>query len=101
MQIENLISSDNTKRVKNYLEMCNRDDGSFNYTGFWKLKRKLCPQASEPPIGKRDDTGELVVEPEHLKNLYLDTYRKRLSHREMKSDLSDLFEYKTNLWCSR
>ena len=73
-------------------------NGSFCQTGWWKLRNKLQPRQVDPPMAKLDKGGNLITEPALLRKLYLDTYVDRLRHREMKPELSDVFELKTTLW---
>ena len=98
--INSLEAAKNRDKVKKHLEELTVED-KLNHTGFWKLKRKLCPRSQEQPSAKRDSVGNIVTAPQALKNLYLETYRKRLSHREMKIDFHDLLHLKTQLWVSR
>ena len=56
----------------------------------WKLKKKIMPRATEKVTAKKDSTGKLITNPEVLKKLYEDTYKKRLKHRQMKPELMKL-----------
>ena len=76
-------------------------DGSFNQISIWKLKKKIFPQANDPPMGKKNDQGILITAPGLLKELYIETYKKRLDHREMKETLKDVFFLKEELWSTR
>ena len=98
--INSLEATKNRDKLKKHLEELTVED-KLNHTGFWKLKRKQCPRGQEQPSAKRDSVGNIVTAPQALKNLYLETYRKRLSHREMKIDFQDLLHLKTQLWVSR
>ena len=76
----------------------NTSEGKFSQTGFWKLKSKLCPRSSDPPMAKRDEYGNLVTAPSQLKELYAATYKHRLRHREIKAEFQDIFILKNQLW---
>ena len=76
-------------------------DGKFSQIGFWKLKKKFCPQAPDPPMAKRNESGILVTSPNLLKTLYLQTYQHRLRQRDMKPELRDVYFLKNELWRSR
>ena len=76
-------------------------EGNFSQVGFWKMKQKLWPSSCDPPMTKHDEEGNLVTAPGALKKLYLETYRDRLSHREMKPELLDVYFLKMELWMSR
>ena len=52
-------------------------------------------------MARKDDQGMLVTAPNLLKKLYLETYQKRLKHREIKSGLKDIQFIKEELWSSR
>ena len=65
------------------------------------MKRKLCPSNNDPPVAKLGSSGNLVSAPKALKQLYLDTYKNRLKHRDIKPELQEIFVLKTKLWESR
>ena len=91
----------NTEFVKEQIKTIELIDGKFSQQGFWKIKQKLCPRASDPPMAKRDIYGNIITAPQALKNLYLETYKKRLRQRSMKADYMDIFYLKSKLWQSR
>ena len=67
----------------------------------WKLKRKLFPQETDPPMAKKDAYGNLITSPILLKKLYADTYRNRLRQRQIEPKFNDIFLLKTELWKMR
>ena len=73
----------------------------MNCHHFLKLKKRLCPSSIDPPVAKINEKGELITEPHALKELYLKTYSKRLSHRDMKPELIDIYNLKMELWANR
>ena len=54
----------------------------------WKIKRKLFPDSSDPPIAKIDSHGNLITSIESLKNLYEEAYnyKHRLRQREIEQN---------------
>ena len=64
----------------------------------WKLKRKVYPKQLEKPSAKLDKNGKLVTEKTKLKQLYVDTYTERLSHRKVHPGYETLFQLKMNLY---
>ena len=91
----------NSLRIRNFISSYNIDNGSFSPIGFWKLKKKLCPNPTDPPMAKLDSNGNLVTNPDGLKKIYLQTYANRLAPRLMKDEFSDIFLLKTELWRQR
>ena len=91
----------NVKTVKDHLKQIESEEGNFLNLGFWKLKQKLRPNSKDPPMAKNDKDGNLITSPEGIKSLYLEAYKTRLKHREMKPELFDLYLLKTELWLSR
>ena len=86
------------KLVTDQLCQLNTIDGNFNSVGMWKVKKKVLPRPTDPPMAKKDSGGNLVTAPLLLKKLYLETYKKRLEHRPMKKEYEDIFQLKTLLW---
>ena len=64
----------------------------------WKVRRKLCLRQKDPPTAKKDEMGNLITAPTALKNLYLQTYKKRLEHRKIKDSYEDIWMLKNELW---
>lgn len=99
-EVEDLISSKiSSRNVKLVTEMvkelsCN---GKFSQIGMWKLKSKLFPKEMDSPMAKYDKKGNLVTTTDALKTLYIEHYRKRLSHREIKCDYQENFDKKSFL----
>ena len=89
------------KIVKEYINEVENEQGNFSQIKLWKLKQKLCPKPSDPPMAKKDREGNLITSPDLLKNLYLQTYQDRLRNRDMKEELMDVFFLKEELWISR
>ena len=89
------------KIIKNETDHIKTLEGKFSQLGFWKLKKKLCPQAMDPPMAKMNEEGILVTAPNLLKDLYLRTYKHRLRQRKMKKEFHEIFFLKTELWKSR
>ena len=87
--------------MKEYVSNINTLEGTFSQAGLWKLKKRLCLTTTDPPMAKRDEKGNLISSPLALKQLYLDTYSKRLAHREMKPEYMDIYFLKSELWKSR
>ena len=95
--IQKTCSEKNVKMVKDHVSNFTIN-GQFSQTGLWKLRKKLHPQQLDPPMAKLDKKGNVITAPALLRNLYLETYVDRLSHREMKPEFNDIFEMKTTLW---
>ena len=64
----------------------------------WRLKNKLIPKELDPPMGKLDESGNLITAPSALKKLYLDHYAARLKHRKIDTDYEENYMKKVNLW---
>ena len=55
----------------------------MNNLKMWKLKRKICPKNTDKPSAKINKKGEFVTNKVKLKELYVETYKERLSHRDV------------------
>ena len=88
----------NAKLVTEQICQLNSTDGNFHHAGIWRVKNSVLPRPQDPPMAKRDSGGNLVTAPNPLKNLYAETYKKRLENRIIKSEHKDLYELKTHLW---
>ena len=100
-EIGNDISDKNAAKVKDYISKISTSEGNFSQTALWKLKNKLCPRPSDPPMAKKDAYGNLITAPSSLKELYVATYIHRLRHRKIKAEYKDLLILKNQLWARR
>ena len=65
----------------------------------WKIKQRVCPKQDVTyAVAKSNKNGEMVTNKTELKNLYVETYRERLKHREMKPAYAQLMDLKENLF---
>ena len=74
------------------------DTENLNAIKMWKLRKKVCPKKTNPPVAKMDEVGDIISEPSKLKKLYETTYKKRLEHRQIKPELTNLFQLKMELF---
>ena len=98
--ISKISAEKNRTRVRELLD--DDDDSEGGLQGkIWSLKRKLLPKNGlQQPTAKKNAQGTLVTDKEDLEELYVETYKSRLSpnqileelgeHRELKSFLFDL-----------
>ena len=93
-----MLADKNAQTVKEHLAQLNSIDGNFNQLKIWKLKNKILPRPSDPPMAKRDKGGNLITAPLPLKKLYLETYKERLSQRPMKAEFQEVYKLKNELW---
>ena len=94
-------ASKNAEKIKEHFSEMETLDGNFSQVSLWKLKKKIFPKANDPPMGKKNKEGTLITAPNLLKQLYVETYQKRLEHREIKDTLKDVFFLKEELWSTR
>ena len=100
--IENEISlrcsEKNVSIVKHHIEELSNGEDQVCRLNMWRLKNKLCPRNSDPPMAKKNSDGFLVSDPDSLKQLYVETYKQRLKHRIMRPGYEDLEHLKSFLF---
>ena len=97
-RVTHLMAERNIKLINQQIDQLSSLDGNFNQVGLWKVKKMMLPFPLDPPMAKNDAGGNLITTPLALKSLYLETYKQRLQHRPIKSEHSDIFHLKTQLW---
>ena len=100
-EISTNIATKYASKIQSHLSMIDSMDGSFNQLGMWHLKKQIFPRPAEPPTAKFDEHKNVITGKRALKNLYLETYQKRLKHREIESKFSDIKCWKEELWSHR
>ena len=74
------------------------EEAGFHTGRLWKLKKKLCPKAKDPPTAMLDDEGNLLTSAESIQELSLQKLAiQRLRYREIKEDLKHMRETKEKL----
>ena len=70
-QIELLLGEysgqENSEKVKDFVKHLESETGDFCQLEMWKLKSKLCPKSSDPPMARLDNSGKLVTKPSELR----------------------------------
>ena len=101
-EIEDRISKateyDFMKKVQETLGHIKGDDGGINTNGLWKAKNNLIPKDKlHNPVALFDKKGNLITNPEGIKQLCLEEMVERLRHRKIKPDLIQLQHLKEKL----
>ena len=100
-RISNLSSKENRDKIVNNFSSFTNTDGSTKMHGVWAVNRKVFPKNTETlPFAKKNDDGKLVSSQMELKELYLQTFIRRLRHRPIKSELENIKSLKEEL-CSK
>ena len=67
-----------------------------------KVKRKQFPKIkSNLPTGKKNLKGQIITNPEELKDLYLDTFKFRVRHRPVKPGFEEYMDVQEELFNMR
>ena len=101
--LEALISEEceeeNRNIVMDNFNNMNGADGNLNHQGVWKAKKKFFPKTkTNIPVGKTNLKGQMITNPEELKDLYLETFKFRLRKRPVKPGYEDLLEKQEKLF---
>ena len=105
-EIENLdeiiaeeCSEDNFQKIKENFQNLSGQHDHLNCNGMWTLMKKVFPKNVQPlPVAKRNSLGQIITNPELLKDLYLDTFVHRLRHRPIRQDFEHLKKLKETLF---
>ena len=104
-EVEDKISEDceteHYEKITSQLQSITNNDGTTNTTGVWRLRQKMFPKPIEHLTAKRDKKGNLVTDPEALKEIYIDGYVDRLQHRKMIPELLKLKTLREELFHQR
>ena len=65
----------------------NDEDGGFNTGKLWRLKKKLCPRANEPPAAMQSDKGKLLTSDKDILDEAIKHYKKVFKPREMNPEM--------------
>ena len=68
-EISIICSERNAKTVKEHIRELSTNSEQVHRLNMWRLKQKLCPQNIDPPMAKKNKEGELISNPDKLKQL--------------------------------
>ena len=75
------------------------DDGNLSHQGIWKTKKKYFPKIKPSlPVGKKNLKGQIITNPEELKELYLQTFQYRLRQRPAQPGYESLLNLQEELF---
>ena len=101
-QISQNCSDKNRQIVEDFIGKSDSGLDGFDQVKTWALKKRLAPKnVIDPPAAKKDATGCLITDRVELENLYLETYKSRLTPNKMSEDLEDLKSLKEYLFSIR
>ena len=73
------------------------NNGIFNLTDAWKLKKKMFPQYRDPPFALLDNSENLVTDYGGILNVMRDEFVYRLRNRQINTEYEELQELKEYL----
>ena len=77
--------------IENTMGHLTAEDGGINHLGVWKAKSAVMSSDKQnTPIALKDGKGNFITNPEGIKNLCLQEILKRLRHRDIRPDLTEL-----------
>ena len=97
-EISTICAEKNSILVEKHLSEISNDDEHVSRLNMWRLKQKICPRNIDPPMAKKAANGDLISNPDELKNLYVDTYKYRLRHRTIQPGLEEIERIKNYLF---
>ena len=98
-QLADMCAEENKRKILDEISGIECEKGGVHSGKLWKLRKKLFPKSRDPPTAMMDEEGNLITCKKKIEDLTLDTYKKRLANRPIKSHLSHLKSEKENL-CS-
>ena len=91
LKVAHECSEVNLKKIKENFGTLTNELGGVNNNGMWKIKKKVFPKnGCQLPVAKKNFNGQIITNPETLKQLYLDTYKHRLRHRPIKTGYEEI-----------
>ena len=90
-------ANENFKIIKAEIDALKPNE-KLSSNSLWKLKKKLCPNSTNPPTAMLDKCGNLLTSDEAIEERALEAYKERLSANKMDDNLTNL-EKETNKLC--
>ena len=98
-KIADIEAEKNFEVIKEHVNHLIDDTDNLNCIKMWELKKKLgANNKTTTPAAKKNTDGKLVTTSVQLKELYKNTYIKRMEHRKMKPELQNMYKIKMDLY---
>ena len=68
-ELAHKCAKENYEKIKDEIDGIKCEEGGFNSGKLWKLKKKFFPHSRDPPTAMLDDSGNLVTNPDLIKEL--------------------------------
>ena len=68
----------------------NDEEGGFNSGKLWRLKKKLCPRANEPPAAMLNSEGKLLTTDSDIKEEAIKHYKKVFEPRQINPSFKNI-----------
>ena len=95
--ISDIEAEINRNRIMKYFKSYSENPESINLNQVWKTMKKLCPKnQTKIPIAKKNWRGNIISEPNKLKELLVQEYKFRLRARPARPDFKNLENRKTS-----
>ena len=92
-------SEENFQKFKENFQCLSGPQEKLNSNGMWNLMKRVFPKNNQSlPVAKKNMQGQIISNPDVLKELYLETYVHRLRHRPIRADFSYLKQLKETLF---
>ena len=90
---------ENRKKVIDNFKEMEGQHGNVSHQGIWKNKKKLFPKIKPTlAVGKKNLKGQLITNPDELKELYLETFKDRLRQRPAQPGYENLLKSQEELF---
>ena len=98
-QVSQSCSDKNKQVVEEFIGNSDFGLDGLDQIKTWSLKKRLSPKnVIEPPAAKKDANGKLITEKSQLENLFIETYKNRLTPNPISDDLKELKSLKEYLF---
>ena len=91
----------NAKIVREEISGTKPNEGGLNPNKMWKLKKRLCPRAMDPPSAMLDKEGNLLTSDDAIKERALEVYAERLEANKIYKHFESLEEERNELCKTR
>ena len=99
MKIAEECAEENFQKIKDNFQSLSAPSEKLNNNGMWNLMKKVFPKNAQTlPVAKKNNLGQIITNPEMMKDLYLETFVQRLRHRPIKTDFEELKKLKETLF---
>ena len=95
------VAQEKFQKLKDEINGNKKDKAAMNQMKLWKMKKRLCPRARDPPAAVLDSRGNLLTNDTAIEERAIEVYKERLKGNKINKNLEHIESLEEDLCKTR